>query len=654
VVDFGQMEGGALYIVMEYVQGRDLAQVLAEDWPLPEERVCHVAAQVLAALGAAHRAGVIHRDLKPENIMLERIGDDPDFAKVLDFGLAKVAGGDGLGKTRGDLVCGTPQYMSPEQATGGAVDGRADLYAMGVILYRMIAGVLPFEGRNPMDFLAKHATEKPLPPRDRRPDARCSQALSEIVMRALEKDPARRYQNADDFRKELLAVEAAAAPAQALPVVRGNEEMAGFVAIADEIPVAVAQPTPEEEAAAAARDAARLAAAQAALRRKMRFATARRLVWLAVKTALIAGVLMGAAVVASRRMAADTFLRIVAYPERAVAFARNWRAELRDFLEPPPEPPPPLAPDLSVAAARSNAAAALAAANALDGGSAPPVPAAGPGAASAVPSAAPVSPNAPAPPAASAAPAAAAAPGPAGSQPRTAPGPIGAAPAAPAAPVAGSPESLKRPVAARAGAPPPVPDGPAGPCPRGMVFIVSGMFPFGEKGPGRSTVLVQLRDYCIDAQELAGPDGKPMTGLDYAESAARCSGLGRRLCTEEEWERACKGPSSLRFPYGPAFVPGACNVVGAAPPPEGALEPLGEPVAAPAGAYSRCSSGYGVHDMVGNVAEWTAPPLEMDAGPVLKGGSARDPGPQVSCARRELPAEAVPAFSGTRCCASPR
>ncbi len=208
VLDFGHIDSGGFYIVMEFIEGRDLAAVLAEEWPLTELRVCHIAAQVLSALAAAHAANVIHRDLKPENIMLQKLPDDPDFVKVLDFGIAKVMGPELPGLTRGDLVCGTPQYMSPEQATGAAIDARSDIYAVGVVLYRMVTGFLPFEGRNPMEFLTKHASEKPLPPRIRRPDVRLSRDLETLIMRALEKDPARRPQTAEDFRRELLRIEA--------------------------------------------------------------------------------------------------------------------------------------------------------------------------------------------------------------------------------------------------------------------------------------------------------------------------------------------------------------------------------------------------------------------------------------------------------------
>jgi serine/threonine-protein kinase len=207
VLDFGRNDlDGSLYIVMEYVQGKDLRIVLRDEWPLSEERLCNIMAQVLAALGAAHAHHVIHRDLKPENIMVEQRRDHADFVKVLDFGIAKIMDSDMPGLTRNDVVCGTPQYMAPEQATGSSLDARCDLYAVGVILYQMATGHLPFDGQNSMEVLTKHVNEAPLPPRRRQPDAPISEAMESLILRALEKDPALRPQRAEDFRQLLLAV----------------------------------------------------------------------------------------------------------------------------------------------------------------------------------------------------------------------------------------------------------------------------------------------------------------------------------------------------------------------------------------------------------------------------------------------------------------
>ena len=207
ILDFGRNDAdGGLFIAMEYVQGKDLRIVLRDEWPLKEERLCNIMAQVLSALSEAHAHNVIHRDLKPENIMVEQRRDQPDFVKVLDFGIAKIMDSDMPGLTRADVVCGTPQYMAPEQATGSSLDQRCDLYAVGVILYQMVTGHLPFDGQNSMEVLTKHVNEPPVPPRQRQPDAPISAAMESLILRALEKDPAMRPQTAEEFRQLILAV----------------------------------------------------------------------------------------------------------------------------------------------------------------------------------------------------------------------------------------------------------------------------------------------------------------------------------------------------------------------------------------------------------------------------------------------------------------
>jgi eukaryotic-like serine/threonine-protein kinase len=205
VLDFGRnAEDGSLYLVMEHVQGKDLQAVLREEWPLREERLCRILAQALDALAEAHANHVIHRDLKPENIMVEQRRDHPDFVKVLDFGIAKILGSDLPALTRADVVCGTPQYMAPEQATGGKLDARSDLYAIGVILYQMTTSHLPFDGGSSMEVLTRQVREAPVPPRKRAPRAGISGRMESLILRALQKDPDRRPQSAAEFRQLLL------------------------------------------------------------------------------------------------------------------------------------------------------------------------------------------------------------------------------------------------------------------------------------------------------------------------------------------------------------------------------------------------------------------------------------------------------------------
>jgi serine/threonine-protein kinase len=208
ILDFGQAEDGALFIAMEFVPGHDLHTVLSKDGPLPESRIVRIGSQVLSALYDAHAAGVIHRDLKPENIMVEQRRNEPDFVKVLDFGIAKIQDGeDGPTLTRTGFVCGTPEYMSPEQARGATLDHRSDLYAVGVLLYQLLTGRLPFESDSAVGYATKHLTEEPLPPSRKRPELRVSPAMERLIMRALSKSPDDRPQDAEVFKAELLAVE---------------------------------------------------------------------------------------------------------------------------------------------------------------------------------------------------------------------------------------------------------------------------------------------------------------------------------------------------------------------------------------------------------------------------------------------------------------
>ncbi len=207
VLDFGQAEDGTLFMAMEYLAGRDLARVIADDYPLPETRIVRMGAQILSALAEAHAHGVIHRDLKPENVMIEPRRDEPDFVKVLDFGIAKIQepGASEPHLTQAGLVCGTPEYMSPEQAQGRELDARSDLYSVGVLLYQMALGELPFHSDTPVGYLTKHLSEKPVPPRQRRPGLAISDGLESLVMRALSKDPARRFASAEEMKAALLS-----------------------------------------------------------------------------------------------------------------------------------------------------------------------------------------------------------------------------------------------------------------------------------------------------------------------------------------------------------------------------------------------------------------------------------------------------------------
>ena len=157
VIDFGKTDDGQLYLVMEFLRGRDLARVAYEDGPLEIRRIVDVLRQALAALAEAHHIGIVHRDLKPENIILEPLRSGGDFVKVVDFGLAKmVEGPKQRAITTPGIICGTPDYMAPEQGRGAPIDPRTDLYAMGVILFQLLTGRLPFEADTPTQVVLMH------------------------------------------------------------------------------------------------------------------------------------------------------------------------------------------------------------------------------------------------------------------------------------------------------------------------------------------------------------------------------------------------------------------------------------------------------------------------------------------------------------------
>ncbi len=203
VFDFGRTKSGSLYLVMEYVDGDDLAKIIAGRGAMPFGRVAYFCAQVAGSVADAHAAGVIHRDLKPENIVIAE-GRDGERPKVLDFGLAKLFEGNVEAQvTSSGTIVGTPYYMSPEQIQGHELDGRSDVYALGAIMYECTVGEPPFDAPNPVGVLSKHLSEDPLPPSARSPLSVPAEA-DEIIMRCLQKDPADRYQSAEELRQALI------------------------------------------------------------------------------------------------------------------------------------------------------------------------------------------------------------------------------------------------------------------------------------------------------------------------------------------------------------------------------------------------------------------------------------------------------------------
>ncbi len=204
VIDFGKTQNDEPYLVMEYLNGHNLAQVQGLDGPLSLKRIVNVLRQVLLALAEAHANQIIHRDLKPENIVLEPLRRGGDFVKVVDFGLAKLkAGPPGTSITSPGIVCGTPDYMAPEQGRGDDIDGRSDLYAVGVVLFWLLTGRLPFEGNTPTQVVLMHI-KNPVPdPRELAPGRDIPDGLLAVLMKALAKSPADRYQDAIEFADAL-------------------------------------------------------------------------------------------------------------------------------------------------------------------------------------------------------------------------------------------------------------------------------------------------------------------------------------------------------------------------------------------------------------------------------------------------------------------
>jgi serine/threonine-protein kinase len=212
---YGELEDGSLYIIMEFLEGKNLNQTVRADGPFSPERALPILVQVCGALDEAHRAGIIHRDMKPENIFLVQSGTLHDFPKVLDFGLAKVGERQmrpgSVILTQEGMVFGTPEFMSPEQAQGKPLTSSSDIYSLAIILYEVLTGKLPFEAKTAMDYIQLHVTGKPIPLNRRVAGRTFPPLLEELVGRALAKRPEERFDSAATFADAMQAVLAGAA-----------------------------------------------------------------------------------------------------------------------------------------------------------------------------------------------------------------------------------------------------------------------------------------------------------------------------------------------------------------------------------------------------------------------------------------------------------
>lgn len=209
ITDFGQLPDGSTYFVMEYLEGWPLSRVVREQAPLDEARVLRIGQQIARALSAAHAVQIVHRDLKPDNIFLLSGELGPDYVKVLDFGIAKVARGQNK-ITRAGTIFGTPHYMSPEQASGSEVSHQSDIYSFGILLYEMATREVPFDAESPMGLLTQHLFTAPPPPSSINPEI--SAGLEAVILKCLAKEPEHRFVSMSAVALELEFVEKGVAP----------------------------------------------------------------------------------------------------------------------------------------------------------------------------------------------------------------------------------------------------------------------------------------------------------------------------------------------------------------------------------------------------------------------------------------------------------
>ncbi len=206
IYDFGVSPTGQPYMVMDFLEGVSMADIIKQDGQVSVERSIRILMQACEALDHAHRLGVVHRDLKPSNIMLIDYDGEKDFVKVVDFGVAKINSPNDVEAqrlTQVGEVCGSPVYMSPEQCMGYELDNRSDIYSMGVVMYETLTGKLPLLGKTMVDTMSKHISEPPPPFSEARPDLYIPERLEAVIMKALAKDPEQRHQTMDDLARDL-------------------------------------------------------------------------------------------------------------------------------------------------------------------------------------------------------------------------------------------------------------------------------------------------------------------------------------------------------------------------------------------------------------------------------------------------------------------
>jgi tRNA A-37 threonylcarbamoyl transferase component Bud32 len=263
VLDFGVTPHDDYYMVLEYLDGRTVQRELEVDGVFSPERVLHIAKQALRALAAAHRIGLVHRDIKPDNLLLMKLGDDTDYTKVLDFGVAKLMLGaatssrSALSLTQAGMVFGTPEFMSPEQACGQALDPRSDLYSLAATMFAMLTGTAMYPAGNAIAWLTAHARQPAPHLSDDRPDLAPYEELDALLQRCFAKNPDHRPRDAEAMIREIEALERGAPlepiaprPGTAHPAT-GRPQLGATSSPSTFIPALVLRPSPTMETAAA-------------------------------------------------------------------------------------------------------------------------------------------------------------------------------------------------------------------------------------------------------------------------------------------------------------------------------------------------------------------------------------------------------------------
>lgn len=303
VHDVLELEDGSLVMVMDLLSGETLRERIERDRRLSPGQTASLLLPVISAVGTAHQAGVVHRDLKPENIFLTTSGGMTDFAKVLDFGLAKVTERElrpgSIMLTQEGMVFGTPEFMSPEQAQGQTLDRRSDIYSLAIILYEALTGKLPFDARSSMEYIQLHVTKPPIPLDERVADKSFPAGLGDAIAKALGKSPDDRYDSATEFAEALMpfapatAASAASLPGTSIPAAASSKpELTPSPPVISEPPVIKNEPASEPEPSTKRRPDLQKAAPAAPTQEEGSSALSSRTLILVSAISVIAGIVL--------------------------------------------------------------------------------------------------------------------------------------------------------------------------------------------------------------------------------------------------------------------------------------------------------------------------------------------------------------------------